>query len=114
MKVLIVDDSHFITKTIERILLSEHPNWQTDVVHSTEEALKQIENKAYDYVTVDYNMPGENGSVVVSEVQAKYPTAKVALLTANKQKAMVNRAAEMGVTFIPKPDFTEALKAFFT
>ncbi len=113
MRVLIVDDSHFITKTIRRILNNEHPDWEADIVHNAADALVKIETNVYDYFTIDYNMPGENGTVVVNAAQEKYPESKVALLTANQQKAMVKRAEDLGVTFIPKPDFTEALIAFF-
>jgi|GEM_PF-4882391 len=113
MHVLIVDDSHFMTKTIARILFLEHPDWTCQVAHDAEQALKFMETHRYDYVTVDYNMPGDNGSVVILAAKGKYSESKVALLTANKQKSMLERAKDLGVVFIPKPDFKDALIEFF-
>lgn len=112
MKILIVDDSSFICKTVARIVAKEHPDWEYKMAHCADDAIALLEAEPFDYFTVDFNMPEKDGTHVIKAAKLKYPDAKIALLTANKQQAIVEKAAALGITFIPKPDFTAELTAF--
>ncbi|MEI7610670.1 MAG: response regulator, partial [Rhodospirillaceae bacterium] len=76
-------------------------------------ALKLLETvETLDYATIDYNMPGMNGIDLAALVKERYPTARIALLTANVQAALRKRAAELGVGFIDKPVNETKVAAF--
>ena len=112
MKILIVDDSSFICKTVARIVAKEHPDWDYTIAHCADDAIALLEAEPFDIFTVDYNMPEKDGTHVIIAAKKRYPNAKIALLTANKQSAIQERAAELGIIFIPKPDFTQPLIEF--
>ena len=77
------------------------------------EALKVLEGvDVLHYATIDYNMPGMNGIDLAALVKERYPTARIALLTANVQAALRKRAADLGVGFIDKPVNETKVAAF--
>lgn len=112
MKMLVVDDSTFIRKSICKLIAQAQPDWEVDSAGDGSDALKLIEQKQYDIATIDYNMPGIDGGTLILRIQEKSPATKLALLTANKQSATQKKAQELDVTFIAKPNFTNALLAF--
>lgn len=112
MKMLVVDDSTFIRKSICKIVSTAKPDWEVDAAGDGTEALSMIESQHYDLVTVDYNMPGIDGGTVILNIKEKSPKTKVALLTANRQQTTQSKADDMGVTFIAKPNFKDALLEF--
>lgn len=112
MKMLVVDDSTFIRKSICKIISTAQPDWEVDAAGDGSEALSMIEEKHYDLATVDYNMPGIDGGTVILTIKEKSPKTKVALLTANRQQTTQEKADDMGVTFIAKPNFKDALLDF--
>jgi len=112
MNVLVVDDSHFIQKSIRKIILSVNPDWQVDLANNGEEALELAGQKAYDVITLDYNMPGDDGATVLEKLRGQGVNAKFALITANKQGAIAEKAKEAGIEFIAKPNFKAGLIDF--
>lgn len=112
MKMLVVDDSTFIRKSICRIVSQKEPEWEIDMAANGKEALSMVEQKHYDVATIDYNMPDMDGGFVISAIKKKSPDTKIALLTANRQNTTQEKAEQLGVNFIVKPDFTDALLDF--
>lgn len=98
--------------TVARIVEKEHPDWEYKIANCADDAIALLENEPFDYFTVDFNMPEKDGTHVIKAAKLKYPDAKIALLTANKQQAIVDKAAALGIHFIPKPDFTADLIKF--
>ena len=48
-------------------------------------------------------MPGRDGLTISPELQDLCPDAKIALLTANFQERVKDKALAQGLSFIPKP-----------
>jgi CheY-like chemotaxis protein len=57
-------------------------------------------------------MPGMNGIDLAAVIKARFPAARIALLTANVQSALRRRAAEAGLDFIDKPINQTKISAF--
>jgi len=114
MKMLVVDDSAFMRKAIIRTIKGVHPEWVIDQAGDGEEAITMVKADHYDVASIDFNMPGINGGEVIKFIKSFSPKTKVALVTANKQQAVQEGAAESNAIFIGKPDFKGDLIEFVT
>jgi len=100
---LIVDDSRVSRMMIRLLVLAKHPQWHIFESISGDEALLAVDRNVPDYCTMDINMPGLNGIDAAALLLGKYPSIRVAILTANVQEANQNRAITLGARFVPKP-----------
>jgi len=71
-----------------------------------------VSAKTYDYMLVDFNMPGMNGLELGEKLRAQFPDAVIALLTANIQQEIQNKAENLGLDFIPKPPTEEKIRDY--
>jgi DNA-binding NarL/FixJ family response regulator len=110
--VLIVDDSRLARMAAARALSALYPHWTRLEASSAEEAVRSIQQTAIDVVLVDFNMPGQNGLDLAVELRRLNPSLPVAVISANRQKEIVGRAAEIGAVFLPKPLTQDALAHF--
>lgn len=102
-RVLVVDDSRVSRMMIKAIMLDKHPDWSVDEAANAAEAQGKVNTAAYDLVTIDYNMPGDDGLVFGAALQQQGCQAAMVLLTANIQDAIRDRAAAIGIQFVKKP-----------
>jgi CheY-like chemotaxis protein len=79
---------------------------------SAEEALEHVKRAPPDVVLLDFNMPGKDGLQLAAELHQSNPDLSVAVISANRQIEVINRARAAGATFLPKPLTTEALRDF--
>ena len=71
-------------------------------VASREDALAILDTYLYDYILMDYHMPGMKAGEFVDRARQKRPSLKVVLMTAGFDVAQ--HAAELGIEFcLPKP-----------
>jgi two-component system chemotaxis response regulator CheY len=102
-KVLIVDDAAFMRMAIRTMLEKE----DIEIVGEAENGLQAI--KKYmeckpDVVTMDITMPEMDGLTALQAIMRYDPNAKVIMLSAMGQEAMVRDAIMRGAkTFIVKP-----------
>ena len=68
--------------------------------------------KKVDLVVLDFNMPGRDGLDLAAEFRKIRPTMPIAVISANYQREVVDRARAVGATFLPKPVTEQALKEF--
>jgi CheY-like chemotaxis protein len=76
------------------------------------EALKQIASGAFDFVFLDYNMPGLNGVETLSEIKRQYPRVQVVIMTSLQDEAVAQRAKAAGAAaFLKKPFYPDDVEA---
>lgn len=112
MKVLIVDDSKLARMAIARALNALHPDWTRIEAANADEALMQIRTADPDIAVFDFNMPGRDGLELAAEARSLKPGMSVAVISANTQQEIVDRAVALGATFLDKPVTEQALADF--
>ena len=106
-KVLIIDDSKLARMAVAKLLSKLHPDWPRIEAANGDEANTALEAEHPDFVLLDFNMPGRNGLELAADFRKLRPSMPVALITANIQQEIVERAKAIGAEFLPKP-LTEA------
>jgi two-component system chemotaxis response regulator CheB len=109
MKVLVVDDSAFMRKTMRGIF--EGANMEVCVARDGVDALEQVRALDPDVVTLDINMPEMDGLTCLAKLidECPRPVVMVSSLT-EKGAAATLEALELGaVDYVCKPDGTVSL-----
>jgi CheY-like chemotaxis protein len=115
MRVLIVDDEHYMRKVIRSLLLTIG----VKAIHEScdaREGLEAVRSLTPDLVLVDYNMPGFSGAEFVRAIRSPdtfpYPHVPIIMLTGNSDRSLVVEAVRLGVNeYLLKPVSSEALRA---
>lgn len=101
-KILVTDDAKFMRMMLSDILVKNG--------HSVVEAydgknmLDVYDSEKPDAVTLDITMPNMDGLEAIKALKAKHPNAKVIMVSAMGQQAMVIDAIQSGASdFIVKP-----------
>ncbi len=68
-----------------------------------DEALQLIADQEIDLMTIYLNMPGMDGLELIEQSRPRFPDARIALLTANIQDSVRQKAEAAGVGFMSKP-----------
>jgi CheY-like chemotaxis protein len=110
--VLLVDDSKFARLLVKAFISSNFANWEIDEAEDAAKALLMVEAKSYDYMLVDFNMPGMDGLELGGKLRAQFPGAVIALLTANIQQEIQNKAESLGLDFIAKPPTEDKIRDY--
>lgn len=108
-RILVVDDSLMMRKTLRSIL---EKAGHTVVAESAdgEKAVADYEVFQPDLVTLDITMPGMSGIDVTKQIIRRHPEANIVMVSALGQKRMVFEAIESGAkNFIVKPITAETL-----
>lgn len=108
--ILIVDDDTPLLAELDS-MLSAHGDSVT-CTGSAEEGVEAIAAHAYDFVLLDYRMPGKNGSWFMRHASLADNT-KVLLLTAFANRQVIDQAMRLGASgYVIKPvDEDELLAA---
>ncbi len=104
VKVLVVDDSAFMRKTLSMIL-NEAPDVEVvDTAVDGLDALEKVKRLKPDVVTLDIEMPRMDGLTALQEIMRHFPTPVVMVSSLTQEGARETiRALELGaVDFIPK------------
>ncbi len=109
-RVLIVDDSKLARMSVGKALDGLHPDWVRIEAANADDAAALLDG--VDLVLLDFNMPGKDGLAFAAEIRERRPETPVAIISANHQTEIINRAAEVGATFLPKPLTTTALAGY--
>lgn len=110
--VLIVDDSKISRLMLTAIIESERPEWDIFEAENGAQALEISAENEIDVVTLDMNMPGEDGLAIAPKLQKNAPNAIIALLTANFAERVQDQARNQGLLFIAKPITEEKIISF--
>jgi DNA-binding NarL/FixJ family response regulator len=111
-KILIVDDSKLARMAVIKALNTLHPDWTRVEASNAGEAMAAVKDKAPDIAVLDFNMPGRDGLDLAAELRQSNPRMRVAVLSANRQQEIVDRARAVGAAFLAKPLTADALGEF--
>ncbi len=104
-KVMIVDDSIFIQKQLNQILISE----QFEVIDTAVDGVEALEkykdhHPKIDFVTMDITMPNMDGLTCLTEILKFDKDAKIIVISALGKEDLVKRALVAGAkNYIVKP-----------
>ncbi|OPY83747.1 MAG: Chemotaxis response regulator protein-glutamate methylesterase [Syntrophorhabdus sp. PtaU1.Bin153] len=93
IRVLVVDDSSFMRKTVTRMLQSDENIQVVGTAGNGEEAINKIEALKPDVVTMDIEMPVMNGIEALKHIMAKNPLPVIVLSGISKEGADVTMEA---------------------
>lgn len=110
--VLLVDDSRVARLSLKRSVGALLPDATFIEAGSADEAVDAAAGAPISAALIDFNMPGRNGLELAEVLRASHPGLHMALVTANIQDAVAERARALGMTFIPKPPDAAAMEAF--
>jgi len=105
INVLIADDSMFVQKLLQQILLSEQYN-VIDVASDGEEALAKFQQhiNKIDLVTLDITMPKMDGLTVLENILKIKPDTNIIMISALGREDLVKKALTIGAkNYIVKP-----------
>jgi DNA-binding NarL/FixJ family response regulator len=111
-KILIVDDSKLARMAVARALSNLRPDWMRLEATNSDEAVALAQQSPVEVALLDFNMPGRDGLALAAEIRALDPNIVLALISANVQQEVVDRAHQIGATFLAKPLTEDALAAF--
>lgn len=109
---LLVDDSRVARMSLIRQINSLSGNFEIIQAASADEAQSLMAGRQVDAALIDFNMPGRDGLVLAAEFSDSHPQMKMALVTANIQQPLVERAQALGMVFLAKPTTAEDLALF--
>ena len=102
-KILIIDDAAFMRMMLKDILMEGGYDIAGEI-EDGKEAVKAYEKLKPDLVTMDIVMPEVGGINAVKEIIKIYPQAKIIMVSALGQQALVKEAIQAGAKgFIVKP-----------
>jgi len=110
--ILLVDDSRMSRMMIKAIVLDKKPDWQVIEASDGEAAIALTQNQTFDLATLDLTMPGMDGLELAEKLMQNHADATYALLTANIQDVVRQRALALGLKFIEKPITAEKIETF--
>jgi CheY-like chemotaxis protein len=102
--ILIVDDSLISRMFMRKAVQGTFSHWNVLEASNGHDALSAVEGKQVDIALLDLNMPGGiNGLALAKSLKDVYTNIQIALVTANIQSAVREKASALGVEFIAKP-----------
>jgi CheY-like chemotaxis protein len=109
---LIVDDSKLARMSVTKVLRALKTDWTPIEAANAEEAVGMMSSERPDIAMVDFNMPGKDGLTLAADLRSLRPDMPVAVVSANIQREIVERATSVGATFLAKPVTEQSLTAF--
>lgn len=107
---LLVDDDAVFTCAMSRAL--ERRGFAVQCADSAEAALRACRSEAPDYITLDLNMPGTSGLVILPELLLAAPGAQLLVLTGYSSIATAVQATKAGARdYLCKPASVDEILA---
>jgi CheY-like chemotaxis protein len=113
-RILVVDDSKLARMAVAKIFSAVRPDWVRVEASGAGEAIELAKGSRFEVALLDFNMPERDGLHLAADLKAIDPGMVLAVISANYQKEVVERAEAIGATFLPKPLTEPALRAFLT
>ena len=111
-RILVVDDSKLARMAMAKALDGLRPDWTRVDASRADEALTLAKQSAFDIALIDFNMPERDGLHLAAELRAMSPDMVLAVVSANLQREIVERANAVRAKFLPKPVTEQAMREF--
>jgi CheY-like chemotaxis protein len=111
-RILVVDDSKLARMAVAKALSAVRPDWTRVEASGAPEALSLAKANHFDVAVLDFNMPERDGLHLAMDLKAIDPDMVLAVISANHQKEVVDRARAIGAAFLGKPLTEQALRDF--
>jgi DNA-binding NarL/FixJ family response regulator len=95
IRVLLVDDHQLLTDSLAR-LLSAEPDMEVVGIGGSVAEAKQLAQKPMDVVLMDYRLPDGTGAEATRAIKARWPSARVVMLTAVQDDETVLESIQAG------------------
>ncbi len=109
INILVVDDSKVSRTVVSGLIRNRMPQAVISEAGDGRCALTMALASPPDLVVLDINMPDLTGIEVAETLRSQAPQIRIALLTANVQDAMRNKAEALGVPIFKKPAKAEVI-----
>ena len=101
-RLLLVDDEIPFVASLLRLL--SRRGYEASGVHNGDDALRLVQEREYDVVILDQNLPGKDGITVLKELKEKQPHLEVVILTGYASVDMALKGSGIGAYgYISKP-----------
>ncbi len=109
---LVIDDSQLARRLVRKVFEGFLPS--IDVVEASSGAagVELAREKEFDVISTDLNMPGIDGIETALQIRKFRSNVPIAVVTANVQQAVRQRAEEAGIVFIAKPPSAASVEDF--
>jgi CheY-like chemotaxis protein len=102
-RILVVDDSKLARMAVAKAFNAVRPDWVRVEAGSAAEALDLAKASHFDLALLDFNMPERDGLHLAADLKAVDPGMQLAVISANHQKEVIDRARALGADFLAKP-----------
>lgn len=99
MKVLIIDDSHYLLTGLMGILKEIKEIEIMGLASNSEEAMKILSKEEPDVITLDIRMPKENGIITLGKIKDLGIDAKIIMLTNYPYKHYEKACKKLGADY---------------
>jgi len=111
-RILFVDDDELILRSIDRVLRrhAQESGWELYFLSDGDDALELMNQKSFDIIVADANMPRMSGSSLLRRVQESNPSVVRILLTGNTGLEVLRTTLPYAHQFIAKPCDAQLLR----
>ncbi len=102
--ILVIDDSAFICKQIENVLLPR--NYKVTIAKTAQDGLEKLLNGKYDLITLDMELPDIHGSDVLEEIKLRkeFLDIPIIVISGTNDSDLIRKIYKLGGSdFIRKP-----------
>ncbi|MCI3923819.1 response regulator [Paenibacillus sp. TRM 82003] len=111
MKILLVDDESLVRTSMARLIANMKPEYALKEAEDGEEALKLLEQEAFDLLITDIRMPAVNGLELARRVRERWPELTIVMLTGHADFQYAQEAIRYNVKeYLLKPVSVEHLR----
>ncbi len=111
-RALIIDDSQLARMMVRKYVTQLREDWELVLANDGEGGLAEAIKSPFDIMFVDFNMPGMDGIQTIEKMREHQIYAPAAIVTANVQDAVREKAENLNVGFVPKPITKDKLANF--